>query len=314
MPELPEVETVRRTLAGVLKGQRVDQVEVCSPHCVAGLPPADFVRELEGRSFANFGRRGKYLLLWLDDGRQLVVHLRMTGQLTYSPPVDEGPGHAAVQGGAAAQARNGVDKHTHLVMTLSGGGRLRFRDQRKFGRLWLGGSPGRRSSSGGGGIGRGGGLPAGLHRLGPEPFAPEFTAACLARVLAGRRAPIKSLLINQEIVAGLGNIYADEVLHAAGLRPDRTAGGLSHGEVGRLHGAIGEVLHAAIASGGTTFSDYRDGLGTPGRYGALLCVYGRAGEICRRCGGTISRLRVGGRSSYFCPGCQVRKCGEKVQL
>lgn len=280
MPELPEVETVRRTLAGVLKGQRVDQVEVRSPHCVAGLP-ADFVREIEGRSFANFGRRGKYLLLWLDDGRQLVIHLRMTGQLTYSPPVDEVPGHAA-------------DKHTHLVMTLSGGGRLRFRDQRKFGRLWLGG-----------GSGGGDGLPAGLHRLGPEPFAPEFTAAYLARVLAGRKAPIKSLLINQEIVAGLGNIYADEILHAAGLRPDRVAGDLSHGEVERLHGAIGEVLHAAIASGGTTFSDYRDGLGTPGRYGALLCVYGRAGEPCRRCGGTILRRRMGGRSSYFCPGCQV---------
>lgn len=276
MPELPEVETVRRTLAGVLKGQRISRVEVLSPHCVAGLVPGDFARELEGRGFATFGRRGKYLLLGLDDGRELIVHLRMTGQFIYTPPPPPG-GPGKLEG----------DKHVHLVMELGNGGRLQFRDQRKFGRVWFGGGP------------------DGLRCLGPEPLSPEFTEAHLARVFGGRKAPVKSLLLNQEIVAGLGNIYADEILHAAGVRPDRPAADLGPRQAGRIHRAVGMVLRAAIADGGTTISDYRDGLGGSGLYGTRLRVYGRAGAPCMRCGGTIARLRVGGRSSYFCPGCQA---------
>lgn len=287
MPELPEVETIRRTLAPLLIGRRVEGVTVRSPHCLAGPAapaagpaegPAAWAEFLKGRTFAGLERRGKYLIARLDRGL-LVVHLRMTGRLVY-------------YGDGAPEP----DRHTHVIISLEGGGELRFWDQRKFGRLYL-------YPDGGAAEGDAAGS-AGMVRLGPEPLADGFTPERLAAALAGRRARIKALLLDQRVVAGLGNIYADEALFLAGVHPDREAGSLSAEEVRRLWEAIRAVLAAAIAHRGTTFSDYRDGLGAAGEFAPLLNVYRREGQPCRRCGATIVRLR-GGRSTRLCPGCQA---------
>ncbi len=285
MPELPEVETIRRTLAAVLTGRRVERVEVRSSHCLAG-PAAEggaraWAALLTGRIFSRFERRGKYLLVHLDRGL-LAAHLRMTGRLVYYPARAPEP-----------------DRHTHVIMELEGGGELCFWDQRKFGRLYL--FP---AASGADGVPSD--LPPeleGLARLGPEPLSDDFTSEYLAAALQGRRARIKAVLLDQEVLAGVGNIYADEVLYLAGVHPDREARSLSGDEVQRLWRAIREVLAMAIAHRGTTFSDYRDGLGETGGFGALLNVYRREGQPCRRCGSAIVRAR-GGRSTRFCPCCQ----------
>lgn len=279
MPELPEVETVRRNLATVLPGRRVEAVEVRSPHCLAEPDPELFRRSLTGRTIRGVGRRGKYLLLDLDGGFVLAVHLRMTGRLVYEVPGT----------GPAAAGETAPDPHTHAVLRLSGGGRLSFRDVRKFGRLYL--TPSLSSL-----------LPAG--KLGPEPLEEGFTPEALASRLKGRQARVKAMLLDQRVVAGVGNIYADEALFLAGIHPERRAGSLRKAEVERLHAAVRQVLEEGIRHRGTTFSDYRDGFGEPGGYGERLAVYGREGAPCRRCGGPVSRIRSGGRSSYFCPACQ----------
>lgn len=287
MPELPEVESVRRTLEPVLAGRRVAAVEVRSPHCLAApRDPGAFARALTGRRFARCERRGKYLLLGFDDGAVLVVHLRMTGRLVYRAPDAAGAGAGAGDAAAAAPG----DRHLHLVIALEGGGELRFSDVRKFGRLWLAAGEGD--------------LPEGLRRLGPDPLGDGFTLAILERALAGGRRSVKAVLLDQEVLAGVGNIYADEALFLAGIHPARPAGGVSATEAARLLAAVRQVLEEAVARGGTTFSDYRDGLGRPGGYGAALRVYKREGYPCPRCGTPIAKVRLGGRAARFCPACQ----------
>ncbi len=274
MPELPEVETLARELRGALIGRRVVGVEVRWPRTVAGPDPETFARRLTGRRIREIGRRGKWLLLCLDEGDWLLVHLRMSGRLV-------------VESADAPE-----DSHTRVVFHLDDGRRLRFSDPRKFGRMALVDDPG-----------------AVLGDLGPDPLDPALTPERLAGMLRGRRVRLKPLLTDQRFLAGLGNIYADEVLWEAGLHPLRCADTLTLEETARLHGAIRQVLEEAIACRGTTLPDRRYVLpdGRPGEFAPHLAVYGREGQPCPRCGAPIIRTRVGGRSARYCPRCQPQK-------
>ncbi len=280
MPELPEVETVLRELEPALRGRSVVGAEVRWGRTVAAPEAELFVHRLLGRRFAGFERRGKYLLFHLLTGPEpdapretLVVHLRMTGRLSVEP--HETPG----------------DSHTHVLIDLDDGRRLHFRDPRKFGRIWLVDD-----------------AHAVLARLGPEPDDPAFDAAYLARRLAGRKAAIKSLLLDQGLVAGVGNIYADEALFAAGIDPRRPAGTLSSAEVARLHKAIRDVLARAIGRGGSSLgsagTNYRRPGGQSGGFQKEHNVFRRTGQPCPHCGAPIERVIVGQRSTHFCPQCQ----------
>jgi formamidopyrimidine-DNA glycosylase len=271
MPELPEVETVARGLQASLVGRTIAGVEVRWPRSVIPPDPTAFARRLMGQTVTSVGRRGKWLVIALSDGDTLLVHLRMTGQLVLE--AGEGPD----------------DQHVRVLFLLEDGGRLRFSDMRKFGRLWLVDDPA-----------------AALGALGPEPLGDGFTAARLGEMLARRRGRIKSLLLDQRFLAGLGNIYADEALWQACIHPLRQADSLSPAEVRRLHRAIRSVLRAAISSGGTTLPDrtYRQTDGRSGEFASRLAVYGQEGQSCPRCGTPIERVMVNQRGTHFCPRCQ----------
>ena len=276
MPELPEVETVAQGLRRRALGRRIAAVEVRHPAVIAGSVE-EFAATLEGRTLAGVSRKGKAIAVELagEDGsaaRYLLVRLGMTGQLTVTP--HEAP----------------VEPHTHVFMSLDDGREeLRFRDVRRFGRL--------RSLT----------LPE-LERilgsLGPDAqrvLEPQFLAA-----MRGRKGAIKSWLMNQNLVAGLGNIYADEALFEACIHPLSQPGRVSADKARRLYRAVRKVLNRAVRLGGTTFSDYMDVEGRPGAFLAKLRVYQHTGEPCRRCGQAIRRIVIAGRSSHFCPKCQVR--------
>ncbi len=275
MPELPEVETIRRQLDERLPGRTMARVEVRDPLLVAPEAPAAFAAALRGRRVADVGRRGKYLLLGLDSGDTLAMHLRMTGQLWWSPAAPD-PSLA----------------HVRARFDLDDGSALVFSDTRRFGRAWVleAGMPDRRGYW--------------AARAGVEPLSGAFTARRLGALLAGRRAPVKPLLLNQTLVAGIGNIYADEALFQAGVHPLRPGGELTPGQVARLHRAVRDRLRAGIASGGASIDRYRDSLGRPGTMQDLLRVHRHAGEPCPRCGAVIVKTRVGGRGTYHCPRCQ----------
>ncbi len=273
MPELPEVETVRRSLLDLV----VDRAIVgLRPSAFAGVMGGEDVESvavrLVGRRITDVRRRAKYLLLDLDDGTSLMVHLRMTGRLVVAPR-DELP-----------------LRFEHLAIELDDGSDLRFADQRKFGRvLHL--------------------LPADVQaldrRLGPEPLAPRFTAERLATALARRPGKLKGVLLDQRLVAGLGNIYVDEALFRARLHPERQANSLSALEVRRLHRAIREVLREGLDHRGTTFSSFQNATGEAGGNHRNLRVYGRGGTAeCVRCGSPLNRIVVAGRGTTFCPTCQ----------
>ncbi|WP_374711903.1 bifunctional DNA-formamidopyrimidine glycosylase/DNA-(apurinic or apyrimidinic site) lyase [Symbiobacterium terraclitae] len=272
MPELPEVETVRRTLYPRVVGRRIERVEVLTRRQIY-YPDADtFVAELEGATFTDIGRRGKYLLFSLGPAL-LVAHLRMSGHLYVTEP---------------GRSRT---KHLHVVFHLDDGMELRYDDQRKFGGFHLLG-PDRQ------------GMPPGLANLGPEPLSDEFTPEALAAALAGRRTPVKAALLNQALVAGLGNIYADEALFCARIHPARQAASLAPDEVVRLHGCIRRVLTAAVEKRGTTFSLYRDGEGNEGDMYDELQVFDRTGQPCPICATPIVKVVVAQRGTHFCPRCQ----------
>jgi formamidopyrimidine-DNA glycosylase len=276
MPELPEVETIRRDLLPLLQGRAFTEVWVSpeAPRLVQVPPLADFARLLPSRRVEDISRRGKFLAFHLSGGLYLVVHLRMTGALLHR------------------QADAPPDRYVRAVLSLDDGSELRFSDLRKFGALWL--VPD---------------LSTVLGRLGPEPLGGGLTPSLLRELTARRRAPIKSLLLNQRALAGLGNIYADEALFAAGLHPQRPAGSLSNSEVQRLHGAIRKVLTEALANRGASFSDYVDASGQEGRHQFRVQVFRRTGQPCYVCGRQIARVKVAGRSSHFCPKCQPLKPG-----
>ena len=276
MPELPEVETVRRGLrAAGLEGARMRDVDVRWPRTVSGMTPAAFARALRGRVIRRLARRAKYLVAALDDGRHLLIHLRMTGQFHIEPP-----GRAP-------------ERHDRLVLTLDDGRQVHFRDTRKFGRFWLTDDPRRH-----------------LAKLGPEPLSKAFTAAVLRARLAGRRRALKPLLLDQTVVAGLGNIYVDESLWLARLHPERRADTLTRDEIARLRAAIRDVLTRAVAANGTTLgsgaTNFYSVAGRRGRHADALQVFRRTGLPCPRCGRAIARMAVGGRGTHICPRCQRR--------
>lgn len=283
MPELPEVEIVRRGLNRVTLHQPIASVAIHLPRTIAHPTPTAFMTGLTGASLDLWQRRGKYLYAPLRrdgrDGGYLGVHLRMTGQLLWLDPDTPVQPHCRVR--------------LLLHSSTTDQGELRFVDQRTFGRLWWV-PPGQPPET----------VITGLTRLGPEPFVDEFSPTYLQQQLCRRSSAIKTALLDQKLVAGLGNIYADEALFLAGIRPVTPAYRLSLPQLQRLHQAVLEVLSTSIEAGGTTFSDYRDIHGTNGNYGGVAWVYGRRGEPCRRCDTTIERIKLGGRSTHFCPRCQ----------
>lgn len=279
MPELPEVETVRLSILPEIQGRIIGSLQILTP----GVWLSDGTDPV-GWRIDDVSRRGKYLIFALSGGQKpvsLICHLRMTGRLLLQ--TEELP----------------PQKHTHVRMRLDPVGArtdskpiwLDYVDPRRFGRLWLL-------------AGESADLPKGLANLGPEPLTDDFNAEILAAKLEGRQLTIKAMLLDQGTVAGLGNIYADESLFASGLNPARRASSLTIDEIGRLAGAVSDVLGRAIDCCGTTLRDYADGWNRKGKFQECLMVYGRAGEPCRRCGETIRLIRLAGRSTCFCPACQ----------
>ncbi|NLF80602.1 MAG: bifunctional DNA-formamidopyrimidine glycosylase/DNA-(apurinic or apyrimidinic site) lyase [Clostridia bacterium] len=273
MPELPEIETVKRTLTPLICGATIQSCRIIRPEVIKHPAPGDFALLLRGQRIASAGRRGKYLLLNLTGGDTLIAHLRMTGRMLCAPP------------------EHALPLHTHVVFELDNGCELRFADTRRFGGLWLQRAGETDDFSG-------------KQRLGPEPFDACFGADYLKARLGKRRITIKQGILDQAVVAGLGNIYADEALYLAGIAPDRRTDSISYAEWQAMAAAIIPVLESAIAHNGTTFSDYLDGAGREGQNLPYLQVYRRTGQPCRHCGTAIARIKVGGRSSHYCPVCQ----------
>nr|WP_279611203.1 DNA-formamidopyrimidine glycosylase [Thermostichus vulcanus] len=272
---MPEVETVRQDLQGLTLRSVVLRVEVLLPRTIAYPAVEGFRQGLIGACFTGWQRRGKYLLGSLDSGASLGVHLRMTGQMLW------------LKGSIPLSA------YTRVRFGLEGGWELRFVDQRTFGQMWL--------------------VPAGvapeqvittLQRLGPEPFSTAFSDEYFQTALERSKRPIKTALLDQTLVAGVGNIYADEALFLSGIHPTTPAFQLSSTAIARLRETLVRVLQAGLAQRGTTLRDYRDLNGLNGNYQGQAWVYGREGDPCRVCGTPIQRLKLAGRSAHFCPHCQ----------
>jgi formamidopyrimidine-DNA glycosylase len=272
MPELPEVETVRARLEPVLTGRRFERVEIHDPRLVRPYEPAEVAAELQGERVAAVERRGKYLIFRFESGRVLLIHLRMTGSLRHTS-------------GDLAE-----DPHRRAVVRLDNGSDVAYRDVRRFG-TWLLLEPGELEPYLG-------------TRVGEEPLDALFTAARLGERLARRRAPIKSALLDQRTLAGMGNIYVDEALWRAKVHPLRAAESLDRNELRRLHKAVRAALEAGIARQGSTLRDYALPDGGSGSMQHEFKVYGREGEPCDRCGTPISKTRVAGRGTWFCSSCQ----------
>lgn len=273
MPELPEVETAARSLAPQVVGRRIVAVERLDWERMVETPDPLAFRELVvGRRILRARRRAKWVLLDLDEGWALAIHLRMSGNLTVHGPADE------------------ARPHVHLVLALDDGRRIFFDDERKFGRVRLLDA-------------------AGLALLdaahGPEPLDEAFTAAELARILAGRRTKIKPLLLDQRLIAGMGNIYASEALWLARINPLLPAAAIDAAGAAALHAAIRAVLEQAIAHEGSSLRNYRDGYGRQGQNQEHFLVYDRAGAPCQRCQAPIERLVLAQRSTFYCPVCQM---------
>ena len=277
MPELPEVEIIARSLAAQVVGRRMTALEKLDWERMVETPDLpDFRALILGREIVAVGRRAKWLLITLDAGWTLAVHLRMSGTL-----IVRGPEVLS-------------DTHTHLVLALDDGRRIFFDDQRKFGRVRLLDAAGLR-------------LLDAAH--GPEPLGDTFSAEQLGRILAGRRTKLKPLLLNQAIIAGIGNIYASEALWIARLHPQIPAADAPPEQVPALHAAIRQVLEEAIANQGSSLRNYRTSYGERGHNQDHFRVYDRAGEPCERCGEPITREVIAQRSTFYCPGCQRMPVG-----
>jgi formamidopyrimidine-DNA glycosylase len=282
MPELPEVETVRRGLEPVMAGQVIAHAETRRPDLRWPLPQR-MAERLTGQRVERLRRRSKYLLADLSSGETLLVHLGMSGRLLIS-------------GAVIGQFHHDLpapQKHDHVLIDMAGGNRVTFNDARRFGAMDLMATAGAESH------------PL-LAALGPEPLGNAFSEDYLAARLRGRNTPVKSALLDQQIVAGLGNIYVCEVLYRAGIAPDRRAGALTADQASALVPIIREVLAEAIEAGGSSLRDYRQADGELGYFQHSFRVYGREGEPCATpgCGGTIARMVQSGRSSFYCPACQ----------
>jgi len=289
MPELPEVETVCRQLEPEIEGRRVERLEVYDPRWCRSTPPAELEAAVAGRMIEGLGRRGKYLLLRLDGGQTLVMHLRMTGNLVLvegEDKLDPSEGMRLYEG-----ERSTSERHLRARFVLDGR-ELWFTDPRRFGEALLLGD---------------GELDAHFApRLGVEPLSDEFTAERLGEIAAGRKAPLKSFLLDQKGIAGIGNIYADEALFRAGLHPLSPAESMKPEHLEALRDGTVAALEAGIDGGGASIDDYRDGRGEKGRMQEEFLVHTREGKPCPRCDGTVERIVVSGRSTYFCPSCQAK--------
>jgi len=290
VPELPEVETVRKGLNQLTLEQEIEGGEVLCDRRPSGLshsiahPPSvdEFLQAMRGARIVQWHRRGKYLLAQLrrkgNASGWLGVHLRMTGQLLWVAPEEP------------------LAKHTRVRLEFKSGKELRFVDQRRFGRVWW--------------------VPAdlapekimtGLAKLGPEPLSEDFSVEYLRRTLERRKRAIKTALLDQSLIAGLGNIYADEALFLSGIHPETRCCDLSVSQLEELKRAVVQVLEDSLREGGTTFSHFLNVQGVNGNYAGVAWVYGRRGQLCRRCDKVIERVKLGGRSSHFCPQCQAIK-------
>src|SRR3954463_16696181 len=290
MPELPEVETVRAQLEPELEGRVIDGLEVLDDRWSRPLAGTDLATAVEGRPITGLGRRGKYLLLRLDRGDTLVMHLRMTGNLILVDDefmLDPSEGRRLYEG-----ERSTDERHLRARFSLDDGREVWFTDPRRFGKAFLVDEEGLERRFAG--------------KLGVEPLSEEFTPEALAEMAAGRQAPLKSFLLDQSGVAGIGNIYADEALFRAELHPLSPAGSMKPEHLEALRDGVVAALEAGIDAGGSSIDDYRDSRGEKGSMQDEFLVHTREGEECLRCGGTIVRIVVGGRSTYFCPSCQVR--------
>ena len=273
MPELPEVETIRRQLAPHLEGRTIVDARILDPRWTRPDPPAAVEAELAGAVVERIGRAGKYLVWSLSGERFLLQHLRMTGTLLYDPGV--------------------APPHTHVLFEFDDGHRLVYVDPRRFGTGHLVFGEDARDEY----------LTA---RIGIEPLTPEFTAAHLRELARGRTAPVKAFVLDQRQIAGVGNIYADEALFRAGIHPLRPAGRLSRAHWERVREGIEEALSAGIAARGASIDDFRHVDGARGSFQDQFLVHRRGGEPCPRCGHTIRKIVVGGRGTYVCERCQSK--------
>lgn len=283
VPELPEVETVRQGLNQVTRYQTIQGGDVLLDRTIAHpFSSAEFLAAIQGTQIHTWQRRGKYLLAELVQSSEehpagyLGVHLRMTGQLLWMDQTEP------------------LQKHCRVRLFFPQQRELRFVDQRTFGQMWWV-PPDRPIAT----------VMSGIANLGPEPFSDEFSIAYFSQQLQGRKRPIKNALLDQRLVAGVGNIYADEALFLSGIQPQTLSADLTLPQIERLHGNIRQVLQDSINARGTTFSDFRDVSGINGNYGGIAWVYDRKGQPCRVCGTPIERLKLAGRSAHFCPQCQA---------
>lgn len=273
MPELPEIEVLRRSLEPFVIGDRIERVEVRDPRLREPINARELVRRVSGRRIDRLDRRGKYLLLDLEGGWTLGIHLGMSGRFTLVPKDEP------------------MEPHEHVAFFLASGRKLRLRDPRRFGLVFTYKTAERDDD------------PHFSH-LGVEPLEPGFSGRTLQAAAAGRRGPVKAFLMDGTVVVGAGNIYAAETLYRAGVHPLRSVARISAKSWDRIAGCLVEVLSQAVGEGGTTLNDFADGEGRSGYFQVSLSVYGREGEACDRCGRTLRRVVLGNRSTFFCPGCQ----------
>ncbi len=272
MPELPEVETVRRVLEPHLLNRTIARATIHNAQVIVSPSPEKFAALIEGQIITAFTRRGKFLRLLFESGDSLTIHLRMTGCLTIEPQAAP------------------TEKHTHVVFSLDDGSELRYEDVRRLGKLWFA-RCGEEDTSG-------------AKELGIEPFDGALSAAYLRKKCRRSKRPVKSMLLDQNIVAGIGNIYSDEILFTAGIRPDKPCDALTDGDFERLASAIPERLNFFIEKNAISFEEYAPSKGRDYRNTPYLQVYGKGGKPCPACGATLRRIVLGGRSSVFCPHCQ----------
>jgi formamidopyrimidine-DNA glycosylase len=283
MPELPEVETIRRQLAPALEGRTIERFEVLDARWSEPAAPAEVADAVEGRTIEAVGRRGKYFDVELTDEAHLVMHLRMTGNLLVVPAGVDTP-----SGGTGRE-----QPYVRVRIALDDGSTVLFADPRRFGTgIVLLGDEARDEYF--------------SARLGVEPLSPEFTADALRALAKGRRSPVKAFLLAQERIAGVGNIYADEALFRARIHPLRPVGTLRRAQLEALHGAVIESLEAGIDARGASIDDFRHTDGARGSFQDRFLVHRREGEPCPRCGTAIVKLRAAGRGTYICPRCQRR--------
>ena len=277
MPELPEIETIRRQLAPALEGRRLERMEVLDPRWCEPAPPSALEDAVGGRIIERLGRRGKYLVVSLEEDVHLAMHLRMTGNLLLTHTTDPDPPYLRVR----------------FVLGPDGAKELLFTDVRRFG-------------TGAVLLGSDALAEFFASRLGVEPLSSDFTAEALRALAKGRRAPVKAFLLTQERIAGVGNIYADEALWRARIHPLRPVGSLKRAQIEVLRDAVVETLNAGIDAKGASIDDFRHADGALGSFQDRFLVYSREGEPCPRCGKPIRKLRAAGRGTYLCPNCQRR--------